>query len=151
MTDVTEEFTGLLATQMLVFHSPDGMPRYSIEGPILPEIMEWHQNKSLEDPDYLFIETENGDFVNKWVVDGALVPRPEMTLGGVESNLAVDEEMIITGIEPGATVVVDNDYMGFHALGEETSLELSFAVAGTYNVRIIRAPYLDTVLEVVVG
>ena len=93
-------------------------------------------NKPSETAQYII--GPEADSAEQYVLDGALVDRPLMSLS--------DVEMVITGLPTGSEV----HHQGGVAVIDDGSLEWSSDLPGVYSFMVVKFPYQEEVFHVTV-
>ena len=101
-------------------------------------------NKPMETAQYIIGPEANS--AEQYVLDGALVDRPTLTLSAPPETLKVDVEMVVTGLPTGSEV----HHQGGVAVIDDGSLEWSSDVPGVFSFMVVRFPYQEEVFHVTV-
>ena len=101
-------------------------------------------NKPSETAQYII--GPEADSAEQYVLDGALVDRPLMSLSPPPETLQVDVEMVITGLPTGSEV----HHQGGVAVIDDGSLEWSSDLPGVYSFMVVKFPYQEEVFHVTV-
>jgi hypothetical protein len=101
-------------------------------------------NKPSETAQY--ISGPEADSTEQYVLEGALVDRPLMSLSPPPETLQVDVEMVITGLPTGSEV----HHQGGVAVIDDGSLEWSSDLPGVYSFMVVKFPYQEEVFHVTV-
>lgn len=101
-------------------------------------------NKPSETAQY--ISGPEADSTEQYVLEGALVDRPLMSLSPPPETLQVDVEMVITGLPTGSEV----HHQGGVAVIDDGSLEWASDLPGVYSFMVVKFPYQEEVFHVTV-